>query len=88
MRVRLIRGIAVLAILNLLSFLVISELNGGTAGNGYELGSRFFLGSHGDYRETTAAFFSYSIWHERAVWSGMAVLAIAFLTGVFSRPGN
>lgn len=64
-----------------MAFCIVAEVNGGSAGNGYEQAGHYFLGNHGKFTETTILFYQYSIWHERIMWLTMGAFACAVMWG-------
>jgi hypothetical protein len=60
-------GLFALAIVNFITFSVVSSRLGGTAMNGYAQDGRYFIGSHGAYTEVSAEAWERSRLHGRSV---------------------
>lgn len=67
-RRRILIMIAIIGIVNFLSFVAIAFSLGGDALNGYASDGRYFLGEHGRYTEVSEAVFQYSQWHARSLF--------------------
>jgi hypothetical protein len=66
-----------LAVLNFALFVTISEVIGGSAGNGFVSSGHYFLADHGRKTEVSEAVFNYSLWHGRSVFVTHALGMIA-----------
>ena len=71
-----LRVLAVVAIVNFATYLIIAVKSGGDAWNGYSKAGRYFLASHGTYTEVSKAFWTYSYYHTIAVWATHGVVFI------------
>ncbi len=58
----------VLAFVNFAGFWLGAVYLGGDALNGGIRNGRYFLMSHGTYREVSESVFNYSKWHARSIW--------------------
>jgi hypothetical protein len=58
----------ILAILNLLVFVVVALSIGGFAGSGKTVDGRYYVGSHGVYTEVSLTVFRYSQVHYYGIW--------------------
>ncbi len=67
-----------IGILNFLVFFCIAAANGGDAVNGKIVDGKYFLGNHGQFTETSKAFYTYSLWH---VSSLFLTVPLTFLGG-------
>jgi hypothetical protein len=57
-----------LGLLNFLTFFCVAAANGGDAINGKIVDGKYFLGNHGQFTETSQAFYTYSLWHVRSLF--------------------
>jgi len=78
------KTIRYIALISALTFVGIALLIGGDAINGRSDGTHYFLASHGRYTEVSRAVFQYSRIH---AISAVALVLIALLASLFSRPG-
>lgn len=77
-RYRVLKTIAILGVVNFVSFFVIAVAIGGDAMNGRTIDGHFYLANHGRLTEVSEAVYTYSLWHVRSVF---VTHPLAMLTG-------
>jgi hypothetical protein len=88
-QLRLCKTIFVIAMVNFAAFFLESMYFGGDAINGMIREGRYYLGSHGKYKEVSEAIFVFSKWHVYSFWCThlLAMLAGAWFLALRSRTG-
>jgi len=76
------RLLALVVVINFVTFLVVGHWLGGSAWNGKVEAGKFFLADHGRYTEVTEGVYWYSWWHTMIASIGLLLgMPVAFLLG-------
>ena len=71
--------ILILCILNFVAFAVVSIMHGGSSGNGFTEGERYYFSDHGKITEVSQQIWNYSAWHTKSLFVTHPLAVILFI---------